>query len=164
MIDPKVFRNVMGNFATGVNVVCSKDGDDYCGMTVNSFTSVSLEPPLVLFCPHHGAYALPKIQEHKVFSVNILASHQKSLCGIFAGKVPPEERFKGLDYSLGSVTGCPLLEGCLAHLECRLWAQYNGGDHEILVGEVVSMAVGDGEPMLFFRGQFPTLAHVDAAK
>lgn len=164
MIDPKEFRHVLGNFATGVNVVCSKDGDGFCGMTVNSFTSVSLEPPLVLFCPHHGAHALPKIQECKVFTVNILAQHQKQLCSVFAGKVPPEERFEGLDYKLGPATGCPVFGGCLAHLECRLWAQYNGGDHEILVGEVISMAAGEGDPMLFFRGQFPLLAHVDAAK
>lgn len=157
MTDSKTFRKTMAHFATGVTVVCAAHEGALAGMTVNSFTSVSLEPPLVLFCPHRDSHIMEVLSQSGHFSINILAEDQIDTCMAFAGKVERELRFND-DNHVMSESGTPLLTGVLAHLECKLQAVHPGGDHQIVIGEVFSLDYRDGRPLLFFNSEFPLLA------
>ncbi len=153
-VDPKEFRRVMGTFATGVTIVTTRspEGDPY-GVTVNSFTSVSLDPPLVLVCLDDQLSGLEAFLESRLFAVNILSEDQRRLSNHFARK--GSDRAQGID-KLG-VTGTPILGRALAHLECEVEAVHPGGDHTILVGRVryahKNSAPGR-EPLLFYRGGY----------
>nr|WP_223183838.1 MULTISPECIES: flavin reductase family protein [unclassified Streptomyces] len=145
-------RTVCGNFATGVTVITSGRADgEGAGTTVNSFASVSLDPPLVLVCLHENSRLLPVVRDSGGFVVNLLARQQEPVAWAFAGRRTarleevPHTRTGG---------GLPVLQGALAHLECRLSAQYEGGDHTILLGEVVGLAApaADVDPLIFYRG------------
>lgn len=156
VIEPAEFRQGLGKFATGVTVVTTRLGDELHGMTVNSLSSVSLEPPLVLFCASVGTRTLELIEQSKHYAVNVLSEDQADLCRLFASK--EEKRFERFPYTPGPFTGCPLLAGCLANFECRLVASYPGGDHVILLAEVIGLTYRDGRPLLFFASGFPRLA------
>ena len=158
MISPDTFRACMGRFATGVTVVTTRAGDQVHGMTVNSFTSVSLHPPLVLFCPNKLTRTLELIREGGVFAINVLAEEQKDLCLRFAGMTELEDRFVGLAHQPGPATGCPLFSQALAHLECRKVDEREAGDHVIVVGEVIGLDYHDGRPLLFYSSGYPRLA------
>ncbi len=148
------YRNCMGSFATGVAVITAGESQRKTGMTVNSITSVSLDPPLLLFCPKNGSHTLATIEQDGTFAVNFLAADQEELCGRFAGRCDGD-RFEGVAHSPGRESGAPLLEGSLAQLECRVQAIHPGGDHAIVVAEVVGLRHNDEvkEPLLFWAGK-----------
>ena len=149
------FRRALGHFASGVTVVTSK-GDDGTlrGITVSAFSSVSLDPPLVLICIDKKASLHDHLKEGGHFAVNMLAEDQELISRRFASK--EGDRFEGLGYREGS-TGTPLLDGALASIECRIVHAYPGGDHTIVVGEVLATEVGAGGPLAYFRGGYVRL-------
>ncbi|HZH27176.1 MAG TPA: flavin reductase family protein [Azospirillaceae bacterium] len=160
-IDQRMFRDALGFFATGIAVVTTTDGTGApIGLTVNSFTSVSLDPPLVLFCIDRGTQCLEAFAQTGRFAVNILEEGQRAISARFAS--PVADRFDRVEYTPG-LGGCPLLAGCLSTLECELRAVHDGGDHVILVGEVVRLAhAGGGRPLLYFRGAYAELGPATA--
>lgn len=159
-LNPALFRRVAGAFTTGVTIITVERGPGRVhGMTANSFTSVSLEPLLVLVCVSHDARLLSFLKTQRRFGVSILRQGQQALSEHFAkGEQTPEvEEQLGIRFQW-TESGVPLLEGALAHLACNLVAEHPAGDHTIFLGEVESMACHDGEPLLFHRGQYRRLA------
>ncbi len=146
-----LFRKAMGQFATGVAVVTAVQDGQKFGMTVNSLTSVSLEPPLLLVCPRRGSATGAAIQSTGIFAVNILRAGQEDVCLRFVGD--SAARFDGLETQTGP-QGLPLIPGALVQLTCKLVAVHSGGDHDIIVGEVQDCAVAPGEPLIYHEGQF----------
>jgi len=159
-VDQRSFRAALGAFATGVAVAAAPGrGGPAAGVTVNSFTSVSLDPPLVLFCLDRSAQSLEAFEGADHFAVSVLAEDQRELSVRFASQAP--DRFDGVRTTPG-LGGAPVLEGCLAAVECRRHALHDGGDHVILVGlvERVRHAAG-GRPLLYFRGRYARLGSED---
>jgi flavin reductase (DIM6/NTAB) family NADH-FMN oxidoreductase RutF len=154
-IDPRELRNVFGAFATGVTIITTIDatGKPF-GLTANSYTSLSLDPPLVLVCVDKKVDCYACFDQSKVFVVNILSEGQDQLSTRFATK--GIEKFEGVAVRQGSL-GVPLLEGALAHIECKVASAYEGGDHTIYVGEVQTASVSDTRPLLFFKGKYNRL-------
>ncbi len=152
-IDARSFRNALGNFATGVTVITTKDPatGQFVGVTANSFNSVSLEPPLVLWSIARTARSLQAFSGAEYFAVNVLSADQVSVSNHFASKV--EDKFAELDYELGCGDS-PLLAGCAARFQCRKAFEYDGGDHIILVGEVVGFDDSGRAGLLYHRGAY----------
>lgn len=156
MIAPADFRHVLGHFATGVTVITTCDGADRpTGLTASAFTSVSLEPPLVLVCVDHKSNTFPALRERGRFAVSILRSDQASLSRRFA--TTRLDKFDDVAYHVSDL-GLPLLDGALAHIECTTLNVHVEGDHTIFVGLVERAVVGSGEPLLYFRGQYDRLS------
>jgi len=158
--DVRELRNVLSRFATGVTVL-STGGDNAHGMTANSFTSVSLSPPLVLTCVAKTAGMHGVILATRSFGISVLGSHQEQLARYFADRRRPSgiEQFDVTDWFPGPHTGVPLLAGSVAWLECELVATYDGGDHSVFLGQVLGMSrEAVGTPLLFCDGQFDQLA------
>ena len=144
-------RNVMANYLTGVTVVTlTGPHKKPYGLTVTSFNSVSLSPPLILWSLDNRNDKLSLFQGTKGFAVNIMAADQLSLCKKFASA--DNDRFLNCEWRFGEY-GQPLLENALANLECRPWAEYDGGDHTIFVGEVMSIQQNKGKAAAFFKGK-----------
>src|SRR5687768_4505000 len=155
MIDHDAFRAVMGRFASGVTVVTSVDADGFDeGMTVSAFCSLSLDPPMVLFCVDRIASMFESLATAPGFIVNILSESQEALARRFSG--PDPNRFEGIGYTRGS-SGPVILEDVLGYLECRRVAAYEGGDHRIYVGEVEAAQSKEGRPLLYYRGGYAQL-------
>ena len=155
-IDLDEFKRAVGSFATGVTVVTARNGDRMVGFTANSFTSVSLDPPLVLLCLDRRAPSLLGFDPGGAFAVNLLGADQEHLSRHFARHA--EDKFAGIAVRT-SAGGLPLLDGCLAAVECTLEHRFYGGDHVILVGRVVALSVAEeGEPLVFFRSRYRALA------
>jgi len=154
-IDKNELRRVMGHFATGVTVITtlSKEGKLH-GLTANAVSSLSLVPPLLIICVDKKAESYASFDESKVFTVNILADDQEDLSRRFA--VSGGEKFEGVAYRRGG-NGAPILQGVLAHLECKLYATYDGGDHTIYLGEIEEADTREVKPLLFFRGGYRAL-------
>ena len=156
MISAAEFRNVLSNFASGVTVITTCDGDARPqGLTASAFTSVSLDPPLVLVCVDHKAQSFPALRESDRFAVNILAIDQQEVSRRFA--TTGFNKFDSLPFSL-SPLGLPLIEGAIAHIECVTVNQHLAGDHTIFVGQIERATIGTGEPLLYFRGRYSRLA------
>jgi flavin reductase (DIM6/NTAB) family NADH-FMN oxidoreductase RutF len=153
-IDPKLFRKTMGCFATGVTIVTTKSEGEHHGMTVNSFTSVSLNPTLILVCLTNTARTTAAIQARGWFVINILQEAQAALSNRFAR--PSEDHYAELDFTINEYD-LPVLSGCLAHLVCRVHRVDPGGDHMIVLGEVVKAEFRESTPLLFFRGAYSTV-------
>ena len=152
MINPDEFRRVLGHFATGVTLVTTCDAEARpTGLTASSFCSVSLDPPLVLVCVDHKSQSYPALRESGCFGINILHDEHEPVSRRFA--TTRLDKFDELPYRLG-VLGVPLIEGALAHLECRTVSAYVEGDHTIFVGRVESAHAGEGEPLLYYRGRY----------
>lgn len=151
-IDTQEFRRVLGHFAAGVTIITTvgDDGKPY-GLTATAFTSVSLEPPLVLVCVDKRAESHPHFHASRVFAVNFLAADQQELSRRFA--VPGGDKFTGITLCPG-VTGAPLLAGVLGYLECRTTDICEGGDHTIFIGQVEAADACAGEPLVYFRGMY----------
>ncbi len=150
-VDPGKLRSAMGLFLTGVTVVTVTGADQVpYGLTVNSFNSVSLSPPLVLWSLDKRNEKLDLFRSANGFAVNIMAADQADICQFFASA--ETDRFSACDWRFGAY-GQPLIEGALAALECRPWAEYDGGDHVIFVGEVMSIQQKTGAPLAFFDGK-----------
>lgn len=157
-VDRGQFRQVMGHFATGVTIVTTSHNGQLAGLTANSFSSVSLDPVLVLVCVDKKARSHDMLLASGAFAVNILDTSQVDLSDRFAGRtVPDPEKFDGVAFHRGT-TGAPLIDGSLAYLDCRVAAHHDAGDHTIVVGEVVDCGVSpghaDSNPLLFFRGKY----------
>ncbi|HET8910156.1 MAG TPA: flavin reductase family protein [Ktedonobacteraceae bacterium] len=189
-IEKSLFRQVMGQFATGITIVTAQHNDIVAGLTVNSFCSASLDPPLVLVCVDLNSNTLPFIRQSGAFAINILTNKQEHLSQCFA--TPSDERFErfcNTPYHL-AVTGSPILDDVLAFLDTRIVAEYPGGDHVIFLAQVealgtnghVSFTQGDGQtpessnlhthqsngtrteedttPLLYYRGLYRQLAPI----
>ena len=156
-IERNELRRVMGHFATGVTIITthSTEGEIH-GLTANAFTSVSLDPPLLLISVDKKAESWPYFEASKVFTVNILADDQEGLSRKFAVSGGASKKFDGVAYHLGA-NGAPIIEGTLAYIECSLYAAYDGGDHSIYLGEIQQAEVTEGKPLLFFRGGYRAL-------
>lgn len=152
--DSRTFRNALGQFATGITVVTTYDGEDVHGMTANSFSSVSLDPPLVLVCVAKRNRTHQILPEVGRFAVNILSDSQEAVSRYFAG-----DRDENIPYRLVEKERAksPVFDGVLAWLDCSLWQTYDGGDHSIFVGQVEDLQVFGGQPLLFFQGSYRVL-------
>ncbi len=149
------FRTVLGQFATGVTIITAMSEVGPVGVAANSFTAVSLDPPLVLFCVARTSSTWPHIEQARKFAVNILGGHQEQLCQLFATK--GADRFEATPWHVGA-GGSPVLHDTLAYLDCEFWAEYDGGDHVIVVGRVLDLGViRDGGPLIFFQGGYRQL-------
>jgi len=155
--DVQEFREALGTFATGVTVITTmSDSGAPVGFTANSFCSVSLEPPLLLFCLDRGSYSFNHFQQTGHFAVNVLTELQEDVSANFAR--PSEDKWRHADYDICSV-GCPVFADALAVFECRTHAVHDGGDHIIVVGEVVRYShEADGGPLLYYRGRYARIA------
>lgn len=154
LVDARQFREVCGQYATGVAVitVCGAGGQ-LAGVTVNSFSSVSLEPPLVQFSLDRKASVFPVFKDCRHFAVNVLSRPQQPLSNMFAVR---SDAFEEVTYASGRA-GSPVIEGCVANLECEKFAVYDGGDHVIILGRVMQLQCAPTqEPLLFFRGTYGT--------
>lgn len=150
-LDERIFRDAMSRFATGVAVVTTID--EYgapVGVTINSLTSVSLDPPLVLWTLALRAHSLPAFRRAGAFAVNLLPADSWDVCTRFARA--GADKFAGVKWARDP-EGLPVLDGALAHLACATWRRYPGGDHEILVGRVRRVSVFEGSPLILFRGK-----------
>lgn len=153
-LDSRRFRQVLGRFATGVVAITALDpaNGEPCGLAANSFTSVSLDPPLVAFCVAHTSTSWPRVRGGKVVTVNVLAEDQQAVCAQMATR--GGDKFAGLKWS-GSPGGNPVLEGALAWMDCAVEAEHPAGDHMIVVARVLQLDThADGGPLLFFRGGY----------
>ena len=154
-IEKNQLRQVMGHFATGVTIITTlTKAGQIQGLTANAFTSVSLEPPLLLISVDKKAESYPAFEESRVFTVNILADDQEALSRRFA--VSGGNKFEGIAYRIGA-NGAPILDGALAYIECTLYAAYDGGDHSIYLGEVQQAEITEGKPLVFYRGGYRAL-------
>jgi flavin reductase (DIM6/NTAB) family NADH-FMN oxidoreductase RutF len=155
-IDDAQFKAAMSHFASGVTVVTTElDGTPY-GMTVASFASLSLHPPLVLICIEKSVKSHDAIAAAKKFGVSILAHEQAEISGRFATK-KIEDKFAGVAVRRGEL-GLPLIEGAITTLECRVHDQLPGGDHSIFVGEVIEAGTSDGAPLVYYGSGYHQLA------
>lgn len=156
-VDTSAFRDVCGRFVTGVSVITSFGEDGPSGLTANAVSSLSLEPPLMIVCFDRSARTLGAVRHSGRFGVHFLAHSQEELAARFASKRPEAEKFADVPWSERS--GVPLVEGCLAGLACELRDLVEGGDHLIGVGKVVDLwSPADGDPLVFFRGDYWSLA------
>jgi flavin reductase (DIM6/NTAB) family NADH-FMN oxidoreductase RutF len=158
VIDSRSFRKALSCFATGVTIAAAKDASgNPVGVTISSFASLSLEPPLVLFCLGLGTSSVETFKNASHFSINILRDDQRELSIRFASRMP--DKWSGLDYHVGEASGAPVLSHCLAVLECALEKQIVEGDHVILIGRVVNLDYDPGgQPLLYFRGNYAEMA------
>ncbi len=149
-------RKVLGSFATGVTVITTRGEEHAYGMTANAFSSVSLDPPLILVCGRRASEGCEYIERNGVFAVNILAAHQEPLSRYFASKDRPRGRdaFREVPHRI-AVTGAPILDGTVAFLDCSLHAVHDAGDHRIFIGEVLEIDLEPtAEPLIFHGGAY----------
>jgi 3-hydroxy-9,10-secoandrosta-1,3,5(10)-triene-9,17-dione monooxygenase reductase component len=150
--DPATYRTVLGHFATGVALITAVDGEEPVGMACNSFTSVSLEPPLVLFCAAKSSSTWPRIQRAGKWAANFLAEDGEETCRLFAQK--GADRFAHVAFTIGR-SGSPVLDHALAFVDCETVAEHDAGDHIIVVGQVLELGyASEGKPLLFYRGGY----------
>jgi flavin reductase (DIM6/NTAB) family NADH-FMN oxidoreductase RutF len=151
--DQRAYRNALGNFATGVTIVTARaSSGELMGMTANSFNSVSLDPPLILFSIDRKAYSLKTFEEAGSFAVNVLRDDQVDHSRIFAQ--PLNDKWSGVTYETWE-TGAPIIAGTIASFDCKTYAIHDGGDHLIFVGRVLRFIHDpEGRPLLYFRGSY----------
>lgn len=157
VIDPAQFRRVLGCHATGVGVITAlADSGEPVGMAVTSFTSVSLDPPLVAFCPDRKSSTWSRIEQAGLFCVNLLADDQEAVCRSFGAR--GEDKFAASRWHVTG-NGVPVIEGALVTIECEIHAVLEGGDHFIVLGRVLALdASEDRGPLLFFRSGYAQIA------
>jgi flavin reductase (DIM6/NTAB) family NADH-FMN oxidoreductase RutF len=156
VIPPDDFRRVLGHFAAGVTVVTTTDGEGRpTGLTATAFTSVSLDPPLILICVSQKSQSYPALLERRQFAVNFLRLEQEDISRRFA--TTRLDKFDGVAYRMSALT-LPILTEALAHVECVTVNQHIEGDHTILIGRVEACETAPGEPLLYFRGQYTRLS------
>lgn len=165
------FRDVLGRFASGITVITGMDHGDPVGLTCQSFSSVSLSPPMVLFVPARTSRAWPLIRQHGRFGVSVLGADQADVSTVMAS--PGVDKFAQVAWHPGPVTGVPLVDGAIAHLECEVDAVHEGGDHHVVIGRVLGLAAATESgtpdqtsdqatdqataPLLFYRGRYGTV-------
>lgn len=151
------FREALAAWASGVTIVTSRDGETLQGMTVSAFSSVSLDPPLVLVCADKASNTHGVIRASGCFAVNVLHAGQRELSNKFAVKENEHLRFEGVGHRAAE-TGAPLLDEALVGIDCRVESAHDAGDHVIYVGRVLALRPGRGEPLLYYRGRYRALA------
>lgn len=150
--DAATFRTVLGHFCSGITIVTALADGQPVGLTCQSFASVSLDPPMVLFVPAKASGSWPRIRAAGHFCANVLDGDQEELGRRFA--IKGADKFAGVGWKPGP-SGGPVLDGCLAYVDCEIQAVHDGGDHDIVVGRVLDLAVrAEGTPLLFFRGGY----------
>ena len=160
-IDPRAFRDVCGRFVTGVCVVTSFGADGPSGMTANAVTSLSLEPPLMIVCFDRTARTLEAVEHSGRLAIQFLAHDQELVASRFASKLPEVQKFELVEWS--DRRGVPALAGCLAGLGCEMRELAPGGDHLVAIAEVVDLWTSEGEPLVFFRGDYWSLTEREPA-
>ena len=156
-ISNEQFRAAMSRFASGVTVITTRDANGNAhGITVSAFCSLSAEPPLILACIHKDTGSHYAFLERQAFVVHILAEHQRHVSEQFA--LPTDDKFDGIP-PLESSDGLPVIEGSLVTLECEMVNTYDGGDHTILIGKIISAEVHDDKPLIYFHGDYREIAH-----
>ncbi|WP_158882872.1 3-hydroxy-9,10-secoandrosta-1,3,5(10)-triene-9,17-dione monooxygenase reductase subunit [Amycolatopsis anabasis] len=151
-VDPVRFRSVLGHFCTGVAVVTGCDGDRPVGFACQSFAALSLEPPLVLFCPARTSRTWPVLERAGRFAVNVLAGSQREVSAVFGAR--GADKFAEVDWS-PAPSGAPLLDGALTWIDCALETVHEAGDHYVVVGRVTALGgTSDERPLLFHRGRY----------
>ncbi|CAM2920190.1 flavin reductase family protein [Skermania piniformis] len=154
-IDPRVFRNTLGQFCTGITIITTVDDGTPIGFACQSFAALSLDPPLVLFCPTKASRSWAAIERTGRFCVNVLAEEQQDTCARFGSREP--DKFAGIDWT-PSPLGSAIIENSLAHVDCTLESVHDGGDHFVVYGRVHAMSeLRDGRPLLFHRGQYTAI-------
>jgi 3-hydroxy-9,10-secoandrosta-1,3,5(10)-triene-9,17-dione monooxygenase reductase component len=154
-VEPRLLRDVLGHFASGVTVVTAVTPDGPIGFTCQSFSSLSLDPPLVMFAPARSSRTWPRLRELGRFCVNVLAEDQTDLSTRFARS--GTDKFAGVPWR-PSRHGAPVLDGVVAWIDCRLWAEYDGGDHTLVAARVLDLGADPGHrPLLFHRGAYGLL-------
>ncbi|WP_280236596.1 flavin reductase family protein [Nocardia cyriacigeorgica] len=149
---PALLRKVLGHFATGVAVIAAHDGARPLGFTCQSVVSVSLDPPIVSFCPSKTSASWPLLRSAGTLCINVLADDQREICRQFA--VSGGDKFAGIEWSRGA-NGAPAIAGALAHIEASLEFEHDAGDHTIALARVTELAADEhGRPLLFFKGGF----------
>lgn len=159
-IDKVVFRRTLGSFASGVAVMTTVADGVAHGMTANAFCSVSLDPPLALICLDKNAYMHHLVEQSGIFAINMLADGQEELLRFFSSRTRArgDHEFDDLPHH-SEVTGCPVLDRCLAFVDCTVTAMYDAGDHTICVGRIEALAFDETlQPLLYFRGTVRELA------
>ncbi|TRX54987.1 flavin reductase family protein [Thalassomonas sp. M1454] len=155
-IDPIQFRNALGKFPTGVTIVTTKFGDELIGMTISSFNSVSLDPPLILWSIDKGARSLPAFKEASNFAVHVLCEDQQEVSNLFARQGADKFANVELETGIGDV---PMLKEYSARFQCQVEHQYEGGDHVIIVGRVLDFDAHDcKDPLVFHSGRYAKIA------
>ena len=152
-VDSAHYRQVLGHFASGVTVITALHDDEPVGLAANSFSSVSLDPPLVLFCAGYSSTTWPRISAAGHFCVNVLSSEQEAVARQFSGK---GDKYEGIGWTRG-LSGAPVLNGALAWIDCVIDAVHEAGDHAVVIGRVVALDATDGRPLTYFRGGYGTL-------
>lgn len=161
MIDTSLFRKTLGHYPTGVCAITAIDGDRPVAMVVGSFTSVSLDPPLVGFFPDRNSTSWPRIRQARRFCVNVLGSHQQGLCRTISSKA--EDKFDALSFRL-SDGGSPILDDVVAWIDCELHSVTDAGDHFIALGLVERLAVENPRaPLIFCQGGYGQFAALEMA-
>jgi flavin reductase (DIM6/NTAB) family NADH-FMN oxidoreductase RutF len=155
VIGPDDFRKVLSHFASGVTIVTTTDADGRpTGLTASAFTSVSLDPPLILVCVSHKSQSYPAMRDRGRFAVNFLRQEQQELSRRFA--TTRLDKFDGVPYRMGEL-GLPVLTDALAHLECVTANAHVEGDHTVFIGRVDASGTADGDPLIYFRGHYARL-------
>ena len=155
VVDPVALREVLGHFASGITVVTARTDEGPIGFTCQSFSSLSLDPPLVAFAPGRSSRTWPRLRELGRFCVNVLAEGQEEISQNFARS--GVDRFAGVNWT-PSPHGSPVLDGVVAWIDAALWAEYDGGDHTIVAARVLDLgAVADRRPLLYHRGTYGLL-------
>lgn len=160
MIEPSLYKEVMGAFPSGVTVVTTLDADgEIVGITASAFTALSLDPALVLFCPNYASDTYPVLRDSQRFAIHLLAADQQAEAYAFAGK--GKDKARGIEWQL-SERGNPLLATATAIIECELWREYDGGDHAIIVGAVRNLILPEEKvtPMVYHRGKLGALPEI----
>lgn len=147
------FKASLGCRATGVSIVTSRHGDEIHGMTVSDFTSISLDPPLVLVSASETTNTLELILKGHCFALNILGASQQELANVFSSKEREDTRFDGLEYDT-AVTGSPLLPDAKVNLDCTLVTTHVAGDHVLCIGQVEHVAIREVEPLVYYQGRY----------
>ena len=154
-IDQATFRQAMGHFATGITIVTTSHGDTLYGLTVTAFASLSLEPPLVLICIDKKTPAHTGLIAAEHFAVNFLSEDQENISRHFATR--QQDKFTDIEYALGP-HGSPLLEDAMVNIECKIKDRFPGGDHTVIVGEVLHVHIREQMPLLYFRSGYRRIA------
>ncbi|HJD55324.1 MAG TPA: flavin reductase family protein [Rickettsia endosymbiont of Pyrocoelia pectoralis] len=150
------FKEAMSCFPQGVTVIATDQDNKLFGFTASSFTSVSLKPPLILFCLNKDSFSINGFKKSDKFAVSILAENQAEISEHFAHSHP--DKFAGIAYEIGSKTSCPLIKGAICHIECLKYASYDGSDHIIFVGEVINTTIkNDLKPLIYFHKSYTKL-------
>jgi len=155
-VDQAAFKDAMRGWASGVTVVTARSGDNVHGMTVSAFSSVSVDPPLILVCASQSSATHQMIEEGGLFAVNILAAHQQGVSNVFASSMHEDSRLERVGWTEGR-TGVPLIDEALASLECRVASAHREGSHTIYVGRVEAVHTTDAPPLLYYQGGYRSL-------